>query len=120
MFIILLDEPTLFVFESEDEVRRDIEPPDAESEIRAIFDEKAIPYRVEWIRPNTHRKGLFGIGSVTFGEYCIVPCGEPDPSGLMRLLEDHREWVDPPSFKEQLSNLRQELRQQTNENSHGS
>ena len=47
MFIILLDEPTLFVFPSEESVIRDIEPPDAETIVRAVFDENAIPYQVE-------------------------------------------------------------------------
>jgi hypothetical protein len=35
MFIVLLDEPGLFVFPSPAEAARLIEPPDAESEIRA-------------------------------------------------------------------------------------
>ena len=111
MFIILLDEPTLFVFDSEEAVRGDIEPPDAESEVRAIFDDRAIPYRVEWVRPNLHRKWFFGLGSVTFGEYRLMPCGEPDRSGLIRLLEEHGKWVHPPSFKESLAKLLEQLRQ---------
>jgi len=105
MFIILLDEPTLFVYESEEAMRRDIEPPDAESLVGAIFDDKAIPYRVEWVRPNIRRKWFFGLGSVTFGEYRLTPCGEANPSGLKRLLEEHGEWVHPPAFKESLANL---------------
>jgi hypothetical protein len=112
MFIILLDEPTLFVFESEEAVRRDIEPPDAESEDRAIFDENAIPHRVEWIRPNTRRKWFFGLGSITFGDYRLVPCGEADPSRLTRLLEEHGEWVHPPALNESLGNILKRLRRE--------
>ena len=112
MFIILLDEPTLFVFDSEDSVRGGIEPPDAESEVRAIFDDQAIPYRVEWVRPNIHRNWLFGIGSVTFGEYRLTPCGNADPGGLIRLLEEHGEWVHPPAFKGSLANILKTLRQE--------
>jgi hypothetical protein len=111
MFIILLDEPTLFVFDTEESVRGGIEPPDAESEVRAIFDDKAIPYRVEWVRPNIHRKWFFGFGSVTFGDYRLTPCSEADPNGLKRLLEEHGEWVHPPTFKESLANLLIRLRQ---------
>ena len=59
MFIILLDEPGLFVFDSAEAAVRDIEPIDAESEIRAAFDESGTPYKVDWLRPNKHRKALF-------------------------------------------------------------
>jgi hypothetical protein len=110
MFIILMDEPTLFVFDSEEAVKRDIEPPDAESDVRAIFDDEAIPYRVEWVRPNIRRKWFFGLGPITFGEYRLMPCGEADPIELMRLLEEHAERVDPPSRKESVANLLKTLR----------
>ncbi|HVA46841.1 MAG TPA: hypothetical protein VNH11_10790 [Pirellulales bacterium] len=35
---------------------REIEPIDAESEIRAAIDDSAVPYTVEWVRPNRHRE----------------------------------------------------------------
>src|ERR1051325_10175847 len=47
MFIVLLDEPGLFVFRSPADAVRGIEPIDAESEIRAAFDDAAVPYTVE-------------------------------------------------------------------------
>ena len=112
MFIILLDEPTLFVFESEESVRRDIEPPDAEVIVRAIFDEKAIPYQVEWLRPNIHRKWLLGVGSVQFGEYGLKPCGEANPSALIRLLKEYGDHVDPPSYKDSIARLLKTLEQE--------
>jgi hypothetical protein len=93
-------------------VRSGIEPPDAECEIRAIFDDQAVPYRVEWVRPNIRRKWFFGLGSIRFGEYKLTPCGEADPRGLKRLLEEHGNWVDPPSCKESLANLLGTLRQE--------
>jgi|SRR5215467_1799341 len=64
MLIVLLDEPGLFVYPSPEAAQIDLEPPDAESTIRAAFDEHGVPYRVEWIRPN--RTGAFGF--VSFGQ----------------------------------------------------
>ena len=50
MLIILLDEPGLFVFASAEDATREIEPIDAERQIRAAFDDWAVPYRVERLR----------------------------------------------------------------------
>lgn len=110
MFIILLDEPTLFVFPSEESVIRDIEPPDAETIVRAVFDENAVPYEVEWLRPNVHRKWFFGIGTVDFGKYRLKPSGDANPTALIRLLEEHSDYVDPPSEREKLVLLLKQLR----------
>jgi hypothetical protein len=53
MLIVLLDEPGLFVFPTLDAAVIGIEAPDAESGmVRAAFDERAVPYKVEWLRPN--------------------------------------------------------------------
>jgi len=89
MFIVLLDEPGLFVFDSPEAAVREIEPPDAENKVRAAFDDEGVPYRVEWIRPNQHN-ALFGsVGTVQFGEYRFAPAGPPDIPAFVALLEDH-------------------------------
>jgi hypothetical protein len=111
VFIILLDEPTLLVFPSEESVIHDLEPPDAETIVRAVFDENAMPYDVEWLRPNVQRKWFFGIGAVDFGEYRLKPSGDPDPAALIRLLEEHGDHVHPPSDREQLGSLVKHLRE---------
>ena len=101
MFIVLLDEPMLFVFDSETHAAGAIEPPDAESEIRAAFDDEGVPYRVEWITPNEHKKlpTLFGsVASVSFGEYQFVPAGPADLPALIGLLEDHPD-TNPPEAR---------------------
>lgn len=110
MFIVLLDEPGLFVFNSAADAIREIEPPDAESEIRAAFDEAAVPYRVEWVRPNRHRKLLGVLRSVEFGEYRFVPDGHADPAALLALLEKHFAFTDPPEAKAELESLLERLR----------
>jgi hypothetical protein len=111
MFIVLLDEPALLVFPSCDEAARSIQPADAESEIRAAFDDEAVPYRVEWIRPNRYGQTLFGATAlIEPGEYRFVPDGPTDPAGLVILLEDQGEFVDPPDARPDVMSLLRAMR----------
>ena len=73
-----------------DEACINIEPPDAESESRAAFDADAVPYRVEWSKPNRRRK-LWFFESISFGVYRFVPMGPPDREALIALLQNHGE-----------------------------
>jgi hypothetical protein len=112
MFIVLLDEPVLFVFDSETHAADAIEPPDAETEIRAAFDDEGVPYRVEWITPNEHKKlpTLFGsVSSVAFGEYQFVPAGPADLPALIALLEDYS-LTQPPEAKPSVDALLSRVR----------
>ena len=98
MLTILLDEPGLFVFDSPADAVNGIEPIDAESEIRAAFDETAIPYKVEWITRNRTSKFAFGLfTSVDQGEYRLVPAGPANPAALIDLLDAHSEYTSPPN-----------------------
>ena len=109
MIIILLDEPGLFVFPSVEAAVLDIEAID-EAEIRAAFDGAAVPYRVEWIRPNEH-ESLFGLlGTIRPGEYTLVPAGPPDPRALVALLEKHLVYTVPPEYERPLGLLLARLR----------
>ena len=110
MFIVLLDEPGLFVFNSAADAVREIEPPDAESEIRAAFDDAAVPYRVEWIRPNRRSKALGVLRLVEFGEYHFVPAGQADPEALLALLEKHSALVNPPEARAEVTSLLERMR----------
>ena len=101
MFIVLLDEPGLFAFESAAAAVREIEPPDAESEIRAAFDE---------VRPNRHGRLLGFLRSVEFGAYRFVPAGHADPAALIELLENHSDYTDPPQAKGELEFLLEKMR----------
>ena len=105
MFIVLLDEPGLSVYESPEAAANSIEPPDAENEIRAAFDDAAVPYRVEWIQPNRWRRWFGSVGSVGFGEYRFVPGGPSDFAALRTLLEEHRDYTNPPQAKVELDAL---------------
>ncbi len=111
MFIVLLDEPGLFVFESPIAAAQAIEVVEAESEIRAAFDQSAVPYRVEWIQPNRWGRGLFGLWrSFTPGKYRFVQAGPAAPADLRHLLENHLTYTDPPDAKADLERLLLQLR----------
>ena len=110
MFIVLLDEPGLFVFASPDDAVRAIEPPDAETIVRAAFNDAAVPYRVDWIRPNKHVNTLGSLKSVHFGEYRFIPAGPPDPAALISILEEHPDFTDPPEAKALLASLPAKMR----------
>ena|SRR5437899_6150906 len=110
MFIVLLDEPGLFVFDSAAAAVLKIESPDAESEVRAPFDDAAVPYRVEWVRPNRRKTLLGPIESIEFGKYRFVPAGQPNPAALIELIESHSDYTDPPEAKEETEALLRKMR----------
>ena len=110
MFLVLLDEPGLFVFPSPDKAVRAIEPPDAESMVRAAFDDGAVSYRVHWIRPNKHTRMLGIVPTVSFGEYRFVPAGPPDAGALVALLEAHPDFTNPPQAAPALAALLTKMR----------
>jgi hypothetical protein len=94
------------VFPSADDAVREIEPTDAESEIRAAFDETGTPYEVQWARPNKRRKALFGLfESIEPGEYRLVPAGPSDPRSLVELLQPHSDSTTTPEAKADLDAL---------------
>ena|SRR5215216_7999496 len=110
MLMVSLDELGLFVFESVAAAVQEIGPPDAESEIRAAFDDAAVPYRVEWVRPNQYRTLLGSLRSVEFGEYRFVPAGHADPAALIDLLDNHLDYTHPPQAKVELESLLEKMR----------
>lgn len=111
VLIVQLDEPGRFVFSSTAEAVRAIEPVDAESKLRAAFDEGAVPYRVNWLEPNRESRVLFGsLGSVAQGRYELVPAGPPQPAALRALVETQVADPEPPQSKHELDRLLAQLR----------
>lgn len=109
MLIALMDEPQLLIFDSLDQAISAIEAPEAEAAVRVIYDDRAIPYRVEWMRPNKVRTHLFGLlRSIDAGDYRLIPAGPADPDGLLSLLEQYPE-CHPPEAKPRVDELKSRL-----------
>lgn len=115
-----MDEPGLFVFASVEEAERVIEYQDA-GEIRAAFDENAIPFQVEWLSIGPPSQApLLGTGwteldsgpavvvdsSSEANSYRLTPSGPPDPSGLTALIEAYPSNATPPDRGKDLAALR--------------
>jgi hypothetical protein len=111
MFIVLLDEPTLFVYESPEAAARDIEPPDARETLRAAFEDRAVPYRVEPLPRSGWMERLDRLFRVETG-YCFMPAGPANPAALVALLEGYPNYADPSEAKAQLQSLLKRLKPQ--------
>jgi hypothetical protein len=87
MFLTLLEDNCVHVYDSPDAAAVAIEPLDV-GLVRAAFDQDARPYRVEWIRPNTHGKTLGILPWSVNGEYRFVMAGDSDATGLIAMIRD--------------------------------
>jgi hypothetical protein len=109
MVITLQDDNVLRVYETTEMAARDVEALDAEDVFRAVFDEAAQPYVVEWIAPNKHTRLFFGlIRSSANGRYRLVRKGEPDPVGLLDAIRSAQA-IDPPRFEPVVRELEDRL-----------
>jgi hypothetical protein len=97
MLISLQDDGVLRVYETPADAARDVEALDAEDVFRAVFDENAVPYRIEWIRPNQESSAL-GLRSVVNGEYRLVPGGSREPARLLAVIRGAAD-VEPSEFE---------------------
>jgi hypothetical protein len=111
MLIVLQDEPGLFVFPTVAAAERSIEAYDADSVVRAAFNEEAVPYRVDWLRPPQKRRFFLGLlNYMDPGEYRFVPAGPPDPDALASLIEKHPDFTNSPQARSELALLLSALR----------
>ncbi|HZS36848.1 MAG TPA: hypothetical protein VFF06_08480 [Polyangia bacterium] len=81
--LVLEDDGHLHVYRSPEAVAVAVEALDAETVLRAVFDERGQRYRIEWTRPN--RGGVLGVSN---GVYRLVADGPPDPAALLALIRD--------------------------------
>ena len=95
MLIALEDDGCLHVYESPEAAALAIEGLDAEKTFRAVFDENAVPYRIQWLSPNTKRRVLGSICVVGSGNYALVPAGLPDVDAFTALLSSARGPIPP-------------------------
>jgi len=95
MLIALEDDGCLHVYSSPAAAVAEVEGLDAEETFRQVFDEKAVPYRIDWTTPNTEHRLLGLIGVVGSGRYELVPAGPPDPVGFAALFRNARTPIPP-------------------------
>jgi hypothetical protein len=86
VILTLQEDSVLRVYEDVDEAVSDVEALDAETTFRAIFDDDARAYRIEWLQPNTESRELFGMRLVGNGKYRFVATGERDVAALLAAL----------------------------------
>lgn len=109
MFIVLMDEPTLFVFDSAEQAAAEIELRDAHCEVRAAFDEEGLPYKPDRELRETR-------WTVEVEPYRWVPAGESNVMELLALIERQRapiDAIDPNSATVRLERLAAALRART-------
>jgi hypothetical protein len=90
MLIALFDEPGLFVFATPEDFVRNVEPPDAEDTLRALFDETGVPYRAQEVQGRESSSKLGRFWNLLFApqpDYRLVPAGPPNVPALIELLE---------------------------------
>ena len=90
MLIALEDDGCLHVYESPEAAAMAIEGLDAETTFRAVFDENAVPYQVQWLTPNTEHRLLGTIRVVGSGRYALVPAGPADRHAFLALFSSAR------------------------------
>jgi hypothetical protein len=107
MFLTLLDDNCVHAHDSPEAAAIAIEPLDVDL-VRAAFDQDGRPYRVEWLRPNTHGKTLGILPWSVNGNYRFVIAGEPDVPRLIAMI-DGSDGIFPegeaPVVKELVSRL---------------
>ena len=108
MLVVLFDTDELQVFDSAEQAHSYYHAQDAETEIRAAFDDKAHPYTFEWMGEVRRRRGFLGLGEIVdYPEWRLVPSGPPDVGALLSLLGRYR--AEDPSDQPKLDALRQSL-----------
>jgi hypothetical protein len=109
MLITLQDDGVLCVYETPEMAVLDVEALDVENVLRAIFDETAQPYIIDWLAPNQYSKSFFGLlkGALN-GQYRLIPKGERDPAGLLRAIRAAVA-IDPPRFEPAIRDLERHL-----------
>ncbi len=81
MILTLEDDGCIHVYPGTEAVVLAVEGLDADSCLRQVFDDEAVPYRIAWIEPNVASGPVLRNGS-----YRLVPAGPPEPAGLLAMI----------------------------------
>ena len=77
--------------------------------MRAAFDDRAVPYRVESLPKSGWAGRLDRLLRVEV-EYRFVPLGPSNPAALVALLEQYPDYTNPAEAKAELESLLNRLR----------
>lgn len=109
MILALEEDGILRVYDSPEIAARQIEALDAEATFRALFDEQARPYVIEWVRPNHFGPKVFGLlQSCENGAYRLVPSGPPNAHALLEAVRAAAA-IEPQSAKPSVCALAERL-----------
>jgi|SRR5579863_9326885 len=87
MILALQDDNVLYVYDTPVEAVRAVEALDAEGTFRAVFDERAQPYKIDWLEPNRYGRKWFGIFQTCLnGSYRLVPSGAANEAALLQAI----------------------------------
>src|SRR5262245_2559148 len=108
MILALQEDQVLYVYATPEAAAREVEGLDAEETFRAIFDDQAQPYAIEWIRSNKLTRFLGLLFAAGNGQYRLVPRGAPDPGGLFGAIRAAAS-VDPRDQEQFVRELERRL-----------
>jgi hypothetical protein len=95
MLLAYCSDTVLRIYNEVSDAVRAVEALDAEATFLRLFDEKAYPYRIAWLRPN-HESRLLWTRMVGNGEYTLVVSGARQPTELLAMIRES-EHVQPES-----------------------
>ena len=93
MLLAYCSDTVLRVYNEVGDAVRAVEALDAEETFVRVFDERAIPYRIDWIRPNRESR-LLWIRMVNNGEYTLVVSGPRRPGELLSMIREAK-YIEP-------------------------
>lgn len=87
MILALEEDNVLYVYDTPDAAVQAIEALDAEETFRAIFDEEAQSFTIDWLRPNVYGRKWFGFFQACGnGTYRLRPSGTRNESALLQAI----------------------------------
>ncbi len=112
MILALEDDSVLRVYESPAAAVQAVEALDAQETFRAIFDEHAQPYVIDWLRPNRCGRKWFGFfRTCDNGDYRLLPRSGPNEAALLQAIRAAVA-IDPKSSEPIVRALEQRLASQ--------
>jgi hypothetical protein len=108
VILVLEDDGCVHVYTTIGDVVMQVEGLDAETTLRAVFDDRGQRFGIRWLTPNRESRAFLGIRAVESGEYLLEPVGGPDTAALLQVLRD-AEAVLPAHREPEVRSLQRRL-----------